>query len=92
MIQVLWTWTRSVKQHQALDARIGVDLEVAAAVENDLVSGALKELALLIEHDVFAARLLITAMNQNDFHSDEWPFPAELPSGKRSGIRSPLGT
>ena len=54
------------------------------------MSGALQKLALLLEDNVFAARLLVMTMNEDDLHN--LPFPAGLPSGDRSLINSQFGT
>jgi hypothetical protein len=66
-------------QYQPLDSRIGIHLEIASTVDHDLVSGALQELALLLEDNVFASRLLVMTMNED--YLQNLPFPAGLLSG-----------
>jgi hypothetical protein len=50
-------------QHQPLDPRIGVHLEITAAEDHNRMSGALQQLALLLEDNVFTSRLLVLTMN-----------------------------
>ena len=68
---------RLLYQHQPLDSRIRVHLEITSPEDHDLVSGALQKLALLLEDNVFASRLLVMTMNEDDLH--DLPFPAWLP-------------
>ncbi len=54
------------------------------------MAGALQELTLLLEDDVFPPVLLVMTMNEDYLHN--LPFPAWLPSGDRSRINSQFGT
>ena len=58
-------------EQQPLNARIFADFMIAALVGQNLVAEAGKEPRFLAKDDVFAARLLIFVMNEENFHPSE---------------------
>jgi hypothetical protein len=52
----------------APNATIKVDVPVASAVRNYLVSGLLQHVLLLLKNNVFTSRLLIGIVNEYDLH------------------------
>jgi hypothetical protein len=55
-------------QHQSLNPGIGVNLPITSTVGHDIVPRALQEFALLLEDDVFTARLLVIIVNEDYLH------------------------
>ena len=77
-------------QHESLDFGIGVQPLIAPDENYHLVSGALQQLAFLLEDDVLTSGLLIMAMDQDYLHS--LPFPVCKPRLHGRRTKSQFGT